>query len=168
MSVVTDVELKRLIFERQPPLVTPCAPEQIQPNGVELTLAEVGLWQGPGQLAFDNGARVIPETAPLAADGDGWWTLPPGGYAISFRETVNIPTDLCALARPRSSLLRMGAAVLTALWDSGYAGRSRALLAVYNPAGIRLRLETRMVQLVFLRVTAPPGQGYQGSYQGEV
>ena len=168
MSVVTDAELKRLIFESQPPLVAPCTPEQVQPDGVELTLAEVGVWQGPGALAFDNGARIIPEVAPLPADNDGWWVLPPGGYAISFRETVNIPDDLCALARPRSSLLRMGAAVHTALWDSGYAGRSRALLAVFNPAGIRVRLETRLIQLVFLRITAPPGQGYRGAYQGEV
>ena len=168
MTVVVGDELRRLVFEATPPLVTPCAPAQLQPNGVELTLAEVGAWRGAGRLGCENDERVIPEVEPLPFDAEGWVDLKPGGYAVSFQETVNIPADLCAWARPRSSLLRMGATVATALWDTGYRGRSRALLFVANPAGIRLRRGARLIQLVFLRLPAPLARGYAGQYQGEV
>jgi len=167
VTVIAGEELRRLVFGHEPPLVTPCAPEQLQPDGVELTLAEVGLWQGAGALGFDNDERVLPDVAPLPFGADGWLALPPGGYAVAFAETVNIPQDVCALARPRSSLLRMGATVATALWDSGYRGRSRALLQVLNAEGVRLRRGARLVQLIFLRLPAPLARGYDGAYQGE-
>jgi dUTP pyrophosphatase len=168
MSLLAPEELRRRVFEGSPPLVTPCAPEQIQPNGVELTLAEVGVWAGPGRLAFDNSSRVIPEVEALPFDEEGWIHLDPGGYAITFRETVNLSADLCALARPRSSLLRMGVTVATALWDTGYRGRSRALLLVSNAAGVDLARGARLVQLLFFRLPAPLADGYDGAFQGEV
>jgi dUTP pyrophosphatase len=168
MSILAGDELYRRVFEWEPPLVTPCAEEQLQPNGVELTLAEVGVWEGPGRLAFDNDARVIPEVDVLPFDDEGWIRLEPGGYAVAFREKVNVHDDLCALARPRSSLLRMGATVATALWDTGYRGRSRALLVVASPRGARLQFGARLVQLIFLKLPSPLVDGYQGAFQGEV
>ena len=168
MTILAGEELRKRVRAWSPPLVTPCAEEQLQANGVELTLAEVGTWRGPGRLAFDNAARHLPEVEPLPFDGEGWIDLPAGGYAIAFAETVNIHDDLCALARPRSSLLRMGAAVATALWDTGYRGRSRALLTVAAPEGIRLQRGARLVQLVFLKLPTPLSRGYEGAFQGEV
>lgn len=168
MTILAGEELRRRVREWTPPLVAPCADEQLQPNGVELTLAEVGVWRGPGRLGFDNDDRVIPEAEPLAFDDEGWITLEAGGYAVAFRETVNVHDDLCAIARPRSSLLRMGATVATALWDTGYRGRSRALLLVTSPAGVRLQRGARLIQLVFLKLPAPLADGYAGAFQGEI
>jgi dUTP pyrophosphatase len=168
MSILAGDELRRRVFQWKPPLVTPCAEEQLQPNGVELTLAEVGVWREAGTLGFDNDDRVVPEAKPLPFDEGGWIHLEPGGYLVTFGETVNIHADLCALARPRSSLLRMGATVATALWDTGYRGRSRALLLVTAPAGVRLARGARLIQLVFLKLPAPLADGYAGAFQGEV
>ena len=168
MTILAGEELRRRVREWTPPLVAPCADEQLQPNGVELTLAEVGVWRGPGSLGFDNDDRVIPEAEALAFDDEGWITLEAGGYAVAFRETVNVHDDLCAIARPRSSLLRMGATVATALWDTGYRGRSRALLLVTSPAGVRLQRGARLIQLVFLKLPAPLADGYAGAFQGEI
>ena len=80
---------------------------------------------------------------------------------------VNLPPDLMALGRPRSSLLRSGVALHTAVWDAGYRGRSQSLLTVHHPGGFRLQRNARVAQLVFFRLATPPGQGYQGRYQGE-
>jgi dUTP pyrophosphatase len=168
MTILAGEELRRRVREWTPPLVAPCADEQLQPNGVELTLAEVGAWRGPGRLGFDNDDRVIPEAEALVFDDEGWITLDAGGYAVAFRETVNVHDDLCAIARPRSSLLRMGATVATALWDTGYRGRSRALLLVTSPAGVRLQRGARLIQLVFLKLPAPLADGYAGAFQGEI
>jgi dUTP pyrophosphatase len=71
-----------------------------------------------------------------------------------------------ALARPRSSLLRCGVTVNTAVWDAGYSGRSQSLMVVYNSHGFRLQRNARLVQLVFLRLTEET-EGYHGAYQRE-
>ena len=65
------------------------------------------------------------------------------------------------------SLLRMGAAIYTALWDTGYYGRSRSLLNVMNPAGIELEKGTRLIQLVFFKLGSGLVKGYEGEYRGE-
>ena len=168
MTILAGEELRRRVREWTPPLVAPCADEQLQPNGVELTLAEVGAWREPGRLGFVHDDRGIPAAEALAFDDEGWMTLEAGGYGVAFRETVNVHDDLCAIARPRSSLLRMGATVATALWETGYRGRSRALLLVTSPAGVRLQRGARLIQLVFLKLPAPLADGYAGAFQGEI
>ena len=70
------------------------------------------------------------------------------------------------LARPRSSLLRCGVTVGTAVWDAGYSGRSQSLMVIYNPQGIRLQKNARIIQLVFFQLTQET-EGYRGIYQGE-
>jgi dUTP pyrophosphatase len=71
-----------------------------------------------------------------------------------------------AFGRPRSSLLRCGAAIHTAVWDAGYRGRSEALLVVVAHEGVRLAPGARVLQLVFVRLEAAT-RAYSGAYQGE-
>lgn len=138
---------------------------QTQPNGVELTLARVERFLSAGSLAFDNAERELPETEPLAFGSDGRLHLEPGAYKIGFNERVRVPLDRFAIARPRSSLLRMGASLPSALWDSGYTGRGEGLLVVHNPHGLRIRRDARVVQLVFFRLDEPTDRPYNGRYQ---
>jgi dUTP pyrophosphatase len=53
------------------------------------------------------------------------------------------------------------------LWDPGYRGRSQSLLVVYNPAGLRLKKNARLLQLVFMRLDGDAEKIYTGAYQGE-
>jgi dUTP pyrophosphatase len=103
----------------------------------------------------------------LRFDSGGWLELPAGPYQIVFNEIVDLPNDLMALGRPRSSLCRMGATVSTAVWDAGYVGRSTALLNIENPAGMRMEQNARLLQLVFFTLNAPTARGYDGVYQSE-
>jgi len=107
---------------------------QVQPNGVELTLQRVEIHETPGAVAFDNSERILPQTKTICFDEEGWVHLPKGSYKIVFNEIVNIPKNIAAIAKPRSSLLRCGATVETAVWDAGYSGRSESLLVVYIAA----------------------------------
>lgn len=141
---------------------------QIQMNGVDFTLKEVARFgDEPGAVDFDNSERRTPETVPIEPDREGWWHLGPGPYWIVYNEVVNIPSDVFALARTRSTLLRSGAQIGTALWDSGYSGRSGSVLVVHNPAGIRLKRNARVLQLVFFGLDAPAAKTYAGQYQNE-
>jgi dUTP pyrophosphatase len=141
--------------------------EQVQPNGVDLSLAEVGVLSGVAVLGRTNAERVLPAVQTLPFDDAGWLDLAPGAYQVVFNETVDLPNDLMALGRPRSSLCRGGASVVTAVWDAGYRGRSTALLVVSNPAGLRIARGARIMQLVFLTLNTPTASGYDGAYQGE-
>ena len=140
--------------------------EQAQPNGLDITLREVARLSSPGRIAFNNSERQVSDLGPLSFDGQGWVTLTPGPYMITYNEVVHLPKNIMALARPRSSLLRCGVTVGTAVWDAGYIGRSQSLLVVYNPEGFRVQRDARVVQLIFFRLSQRT-DGYRGKYQGE-
>lgn len=140
---------------------------QVQICGVDLTLRSVERFVTPGAIDYDNKERQVSNTEEIAFDDAGWVSLEAGCYLVTFNETVSIPKALTALARPRSSLLRSGATVETALWDPGYQGRSQSLLVVFNPRGLRLKRNARLIQLAFYRLSAVAEKGYEGAYQNE-
>ncbi len=140
---------------------------QTQMCGIELTLNRVERFTSAGAVAFDNSERKLPQTELIDFDPSGWIDLTPGSYLVTFNEIVNIPKDVAALARARSTLQRCGASLETALWDPGYRGRSQSLLVVYNSQGLRLKKNARLMQLVFIRLEKEAEKVYSGKYQGE-
>ena len=140
---------------------------QTQMCGIELTLNRIERFTSAGAVAFDNSERKLPQTEPIDFDPSGWIDLSPGSYLVTFNEIVSIPKDVAALARARSTLQRCGASLETALWDPGYRGRSQSLLVVYNPQGLRLKKNARLMQLVFMRLEKEAEKVYSGKYQGE-
>ena len=141
--------------------------EQLQANGFDLTLREVGCLLSAGSIGAGDGTRELPATETLEFGPDDWLQLVPGPYRVTFNEVVNLPLDLMALGRSRSTLLRSGVSIHTAVWDAGYRGRSQALLVVHHPSGYRLQRGARLMQLIFFRLSRPASQGYQGHFQGE-
>ncbi len=156
------------LLQREPPLLEGYIDleTQVQPNGFDLTLHEAALLQTSGKITASDSQRLVSDLAPLVFDGLGFIDLMPGAYIITYNEIVHLPNNVMALARPRSSLLRCGVTVETAVWDAGYSGRSQSLMMVHNPQGFRLQKNARVVQLVFLQL-ARETEGYQGAYQGE-
>ena len=156
------------LLEQQPPLVEDYVnlSEQIQPNGIDLTLREAALLQSQGRITTGNEQRMISDLAPLVFDGLGFLDLIPGAYVITYNEIVHLPRDIMALGRSRSSLIRCGVTIETGAWDAGYSGRSQSLMVVYNPCGFRLQRNARLIQLVFFQLTGET-EGYRGAYQGE-
>jgi len=143
------------LLEASPPLVENLcdAQQQVQPNGIDLTLKEVALFSSPGSLGPGNEGRALSSTSPLVFDGLGRVDLLPGCYLVTYNEVVNLPKDIMALATPRSSLLRCGVSIHNAV--------------VYNPQGFRLHRNARIVQMVFFFLSREVAQGYHGMFQGE-
>ena len=159
----------RALLESDPPLLSglPDPETQLQPCGVDLTVAAVARMKGMGQLGASDDARTLPAYEDLSFNDGGWLHLDPGCYLVTLNETIHLPAHLVALGWPRSSLLRCGVTVGTAVWDPGYHGRSQCLLMVHNAAGFRLGHRSRILQLVFFPLAAPSEAPYQGRYQGE-
>ena len=167
-GVLTREHMLELI-RGNPPLITDCInlEEQVQPNGIDITVREIASFASRGNLTETNEGRVISRTAPLVFDGHGGVDLLPGAYLVTFNEVVNLPANIMALARPRSSLNRCGVSIHSAVWDAGYSGRPQSLMVVYNTHGFRLHRNARVAQLVFMYTSGHVGKGYSGKYQGE-
>ena len=134
--------------------------DQIQPNGIDLTVGRIYKFKGPGLLTRQE--REIPEYQELESD---YWHLKPGAYIVRYNEFIRIPKNAVGIVLPRSSLLRMGATIYSALWDSGYEGRGIGLLEVFNSHGIRIERNARIAQIIF--VSARSSGTYEGVWKGE-
>ena len=149
-------------------LVTECIDpaKQVQVCGIDLTVGKIETYLDRGCIDFDNTRRMLPR---LNEPGriDDFWVLSPGAYLITFNEIVNVPADCCGIARSRSTLLRFGATIETAVWDPGYKGRSQSMLVVHNPNGIKICKNARVLQLIFVKLDKESEVLYSGRYQGE-
>jgi dUTP pyrophosphatase len=163
--VLTGDEVRRKRIVRLADLATEQA--HVQPAGVDLSLDAVWRFEGRGSLGRANAARYLPARGELTFGGDGWLELEPATYGIRYAEWVEVPIDCGGLCFPRSSLLRMGVHVPTAVWDPGYAGRGEGLLSVSNPYGMRVQRGARIAQLVLFALTEAASSGYSGRYQHE-
>jgi dUTP pyrophosphatase len=167
-GVLTREDLLNLI-DKQPPLVSGAVnlEDQLQPNGIDLTVRELAAFTSRGILTETNEGRELSTVTPLEFDEYNGLDLLPGAYLAMFNEVVSLPGNVMALARPRSSLNRCGISIHSAVWDAGYSGRSQSLLVVYNTHGFRLHKNARIMQLVFIYTARTVGKGYCGKFQLE-
>jgi dUTP pyrophosphatase len=167
MPVLSGNDIRRLL-KCNPPLIEGWLnlDEQVQANGFDLTLRDVAGIQSAGTIAVSNSQRVLADLSPLSFDANDFLGLSAGVYMVTYNEIVHLPKNIMALGRPRSSLLRCGVNVGTAVWDAGYEGRSQSLLVVHNPKGFRVQKNARITQLVFMELTGE-SEGYNGVYQNE-
>ncbi|PMP60223.1 MAG: deoxyuridine 5'-triphosphate nucleotidohydrolase [Caldisphaera sp.] len=138
--------------------------EQIQPAGIDLKLDKVFKFLNSGFLGKNE--RILPdfeEVTPI----NNIYLLNKGGYKIRFYDAVEIPKDAIGVCFPRSSLLRMGASIICALWDPGYVGRGEALLNVINDNGIKIERYARIAQITFIKLKNEPDKTYNGIYNNE-
>jgi len=140
--------------------VDPVDDEQIQPNGVDLTLDDVLEQVEPGRVGTDG--KTVGERESVETD-DGVFCLDRGGYILQYAETIAIPEEHVGFLYPRSTLMRNSCMLNTAVWDAGYEGRGEGLLQVHHP--IRLERGARVAQLVLS--SADHDDVYDGTYQGE-
>ncbi len=140
--------------------VDPVSTSQVQPNGVDLTVASVEAVTGGGELRVDG--KTVGDRTPVDAE-DGRFELSPGTYVVAYGERVSIPDGHLGFILPRSSLLRNGASLHTAVWDTGYEGRGEGLLTVGAP--LALEVGARIGQ--FVLAGGEHDGTYDGTYQGE-
>ena len=158
---------------------------QTQGAGIDLTLRTVERFTGIGVIDFDNSRREIPQTEPIQwveptgayLDNDGnmeyardlinaaYINLEPGGYIAKYNEVVVVPNDALGIVLPRSSMMRSGATIYSAVWDPGYNGRGLGLMQVMTP--IKLYRNARICQIFFIRLESNTERLYDGNYQGE-
>ncbi|MCS7108648.1 MAG: deoxyuridine 5'-triphosphate nucleotidohydrolase [Sulfolobales archaeon] len=134
-------------------------------SGVKLTLDEVFMVGSDGTIDVDD--KTIPSYLKVNTDKESFYKLLKGYYIVRYAEYVRIPEDSIALSIPRSSIIRSGASLFTAVWDPGYEGRGYGLLVIYNEYGIKIRRGAQIAQLIFIKMVERSSKQYRGSYFGE-
>ncbi|MCD6300933.1 MAG: deoxyuridine 5'-triphosphate nucleotidohydrolase [Staphylothermus sp.] len=137
--------------------------EQIDCTGVKLTLHSIYTLEGRGELSIDT--RKIPKYRELVCTTK--CLVPMGAYIVRYNEYVRIPNGYVGLAIPRSSLLRMGVTIHSAVWDPGYEGQGIGLMVVFNPHGVTLSKGVQVAQLVYFKMSGETQKIYRGVYKGE-
>ena len=145
------------------PWVTPFSREHLQPAGIALTLEQVYKFEGQGMITRES--KFVPDYIEVETNTENNFVLKPGTYLVRYKELVAVPLNAIGLVLPRSTLLRMGANIDTAVWDPGYKGYGISRLT--TSITITLEKGSRIAQIVFFKTEKPTPTPYNGSYQGE-
>lgn len=146
-------------------LINPFKSGSLTSQGYDVSVQKIESISGHGILYIDG--KMLPKYYPAKTNIQTLhYVLYPGQYIVTFNEEVNLPHDICAFLWSRSTLLRMGASMQTAVWDAGYHGKGSSLLLVSNPSGISVEKDARIGQMVFHRLGQATEQPYHGQYQG--
>ncbi len=136
--------------------------EELDCAGLRLTLSEVYRLNSPGKIGINY--KELPKYVEVKPVNNNTFYLENGAYLVRYNEYIHVPSDTIALAIQRSSLLRMGASLYTAVWDPGYEGRGSGLLVVHNRNGIYIEKGAQIAQLVFIKMSRSTKKLYRGSY----
>lgn len=143
-----------------------------QPDGIDLRLGQVY------ELEFEYGEiygisddqKKLPKHKPIAPEvhsmGLGWLLKPHSSYILEVDRPIHINLDSAQFYLPRSSLLRMGFNVATALGDSDFNGKLSFLGINETDNSLFLGKNVRFAQLIDFKVD---GAGlYDGDYQEKI
>lgn len=138
--------------------------EQIQPNGVDLTVGEIHRTSGTAE--FSEAGYSKPDRLRIESRPDGYYQLYSGQYPIVYGEKIEIPDGYVARVYPRSRLMRSGLHLTSALWDQGYEGIGEGLLRVpYSIDRVQIAEDLPIAQMTF--ISADDAESYDGTHQKE-
>ena len=141
-----------------------------QPSGLDLRLGNVFFLDADRDTKYGiySGKKVLPqhsEARLVEQDGvKGWKLLTGQPYIGQVQEQIKIGDNNAQLYLPRSTLLRAGVNVYTALGDLGYNGHLSFLVINHGPRPFFIEKGERFAQLIDLQVRGG-SESYQGDYQ---
>lgn len=140
------------------------ADAQVQPNGVDLRVKSISHVTGKAFVPTEGKADFGMVNWEELPTNDGWYELEKSAqYVVNFQEEISVSDGFCAIIVPRSSLLRAGAFITSALWDTGFQGQLGGVIRPLND--IAIQRGARLAQVLFLRAEFN-GKRYEGRYQG--
>lgn len=146
--------------------------EQYQPTGIDLTLDCIKTIEDTSKHIHGlfKDVKVLPKQTDVNANtvqvGGSLrqvYTLQPNTpYIAVTKEKIKIAPDSAQFYLPRSSLLRAGVSVQTALGDAGFDGHLSFLIINHRNTDFCIEKGARFAQLVDLQA-----QGVDAEYDGD-
>lgn len=145
--------------------------ENIQPSGIDLNLGAVySLRHDINEMyCLTKDSKTLPQHTHVAPKHIGnklmWELEPHKPYILEVQQQIDIQ-DSAQIYFPRSTLLRAGIDVMTALGDKGYKGTLSFLAINHTNMPFYLEEGVRFAQLIDCQVT-DSSASYDGSYQND-
>lgn len=95
------------------------------------------------------------------------WLWPFWGRLGSIMEHLDMPDDLCAEVKDKSTNARLFVLVQNTIIEPGWYGTLTVELTRFLPWPIYLKKGTPIAQIVFKTLDEPTEQSYGGKYQGQ-
>lgn len=95
----------------------------------------------------------------------GVWLWPFWGRLASIIEKIQMPNDLCAEVKDKSTNARMFILVQNTIIEPGWSGYLTVELTRMLPWPIRLKKGTPIAQIIFKKLDYPTINPYKGKYQ---
>ena len=181
--------LINLLFRRRPPYlnhdeilellesgaVCPYDEALVNTASLDILLGDTILVEDwvPNGTVLDFGARQQMKMREVVIDPEHGYVLRPGEFILAHTvEWFNLPDDVAALLRAKSSMGRTGLEHMDAGWvDPGFFGKlTLELVNCLKWHSIRLRPGDRIGQLIFMkgnRVRAEHSYSVTGNYNGQ-
>lgn len=160
-------ELLRLVREEK--LVENlCSRELENPEGAGFDLRAGEIFKiKDGEAFLGESERFTPETESLAKYGGNKEVIlkPEDFFIVKTIEKVNLPKNIAAIFRPRSTLQRCGIALFTATASPGYCGELSFGIANLGKNDFKLEMGARIVHILFFNTSENMSE-YKGQWQG--
>ena len=146
--------------------------DQYQPAGIDLKLGKIEKFVTDQKYyGIVNGVKIIPKYEELkmnmvSVDGKmtNVYSLEPFvPYIATVKDKIKISESSLQFYKPRSTILRCGSNVMTAVGDPGYSGHLSFLIMNFLPVDFVITKGERFAQLVDMRV-AGGLKLYDGDY----
>jgi len=121
-----------------------------------------------GSLVIDPYSEECQQPASYDLRVGGDFVLPPGVCTlVSTLERIELPSDLAATLRCRSTFGRMGVVLTAGFVDPGFRGQLTLCLVNMGHEHLTIRKNDRVVQIIFFQVTDGE-ETYEGKYQDSI
>ncbi len=144
--------------------------EKNSPEGcvIDLRLDKIFTLEGEAFLGIEE--RQTPKTIEIASYDEqktSKFTIKPGSFYLTKTvETINLPSNVAAIFKPRSTTFRSGLYIRTGIANPGYHGPLYFALKNEGSTNFTTELGARYVSVIFLEVSGTAKNLYRGQWQG--
>jgi dUTP pyrophosphatase len=153
------------------PLIEFMVRDQIE--GIEGTTADLRLgavYRPVGSASLMRETRITPrieKVMDIEDSPDGVYTISGGEYLLfQTIEQVNLPRDLFAYIRPRTTLIRSGIPLETAFVSPNYQGRLTVGMKHQGTSDVEIQMGFRILCIAFYPIDGE-AVPYRGVWQGD-
>jgi deoxycytidine triphosphate deaminase len=142
--------------------------ELINPEGSGFDLRVSEIFEIDNDEAFLGiNERFTPKVSTIAVYGKDKDILirPQDFFLVKTMEKVNLPNNIAAIFRPRSTLQRCGIGLFSAAVSPGYKGELTFGICNFGKNNFKLELGSRIVHILFFD-TSENISNYRGQWQG--
>jgi deoxycytidine triphosphate deaminase len=167
--VVLGVDKLLELVEKQKLVENLCERELTNPEGTGFDLRVGELFKISGEGYLGETERKTCDIESVAKYEEGKVTthvIKPGDfYLFKTIETVNIPDNLVAEFKPRTTMQRMGIFFRSSQASPGYSGELTFAIANVGPCEVKLEMGARVCHVIFHEVNGKTHL-YRGQWQG--